>query len=551
MYREEIPHFRELSESEKESVNDCFTTYLFYETINKRGDREFTCSHCGKTFLIPNVCRLTTDDIYVLQRVRHNEEYHCPKCKIRAVIKNKGSAKSCKNLDEEQRVCVIQTRGENKVYIQCFEATKSYSKGGYYPRIEYNCVAKYYLTPSQQKKYKYHWYLGWGEYNVISEPFVPRNAMGYPVDNSYTLIGTNRLENTFLKYNMLAEYANRRADYLLNACSDLYKAEIKMVKYLVSFAKYSQIEMLQKLGHYDVVENLIEAGIKSGPFVDWKAKTIYDFFKMTKGEYKEFKALGGTIDILKTRKVLRKTMPNPSWKTISRYNQECGGAWYIESAIKMLQDFSLPVRQGLEYLIKQKNKKGLKSFPRVTTEYTDYYRMARELNYDLANPVVFFPKDLEEAHDNANRNHQVLLEQRRIADEQRLLSGYKSIKKKYKKQYEFTDGVFSIIIPNDISEIIREGKLQQHCVGGYAHRHIEGKLAICFLRKCSALDKPLYTIEMHDTRLTQVQGKGNRTPLTPKAEAFFNLWLNWVKNGSKRNKDGTPKIIAVAAAKTA
>lgn len=91
----------------------------------------------------------------------------------------------------------------------------------------------------------------------------------------------------------------------------------------------------------------------------------------------------------------------------------------------------------------------------------------------------------------------------------------------------------------------------RHCVAGYAARHLRGTLAILFLRDASAPDKSLYTIEMHGKSLTQVQGYNNKTPLTPEAKDFFNCWLEWVKQGSKRRRDGSPILKKAVSQKTA
>ena len=542
----DMPYFRPLSKVEKQAVNDCFTPYLFYEQINRQGDRQFTCSHCGKTFIIPAVARTTTDDIWELQRVRHNEKYRCPKCRMYAIVKNKGKAKSCQNLYEIQQVCVIQTHGENKVFIRCFQAEKSYYQGVYNPQIRFCEVGRYYLTPTEQRKYKKLWYSkAWGQFEAISEPFVIKSAMGYPCDNSYTVIGLNRLQNTFLKYNMLEEYAERRKDYLLNACRDIMRAEIKMIKYLVCFAKYPQLEMLQKLGHYDVVENLVEAGLKSSPFVNWKATSTHEFFKMSKHEYKEFVVAGGRLENLEERAALSKAILNPSWEIVAKYIRICGSYTRISDVVNFMEKCNLPIKEGLDYIIKQYSKYNYFSIWEALHEYEDYYRMAAALQYDLQNPIVYFPKNLREAHDNANRNHQILLEQRAAEKNRKILEEYKKIHIKYVRKYEFTDGEFSIIVPKNMEEIIREGKLQQHCVGGYAERHRKGVLTICFLRLNTDIETPLYTIEMHGDRLQQVQGKGNRTPLTKEAQAFFDSWLAWVKGGSKHYKDGSPKLPSI------
>ena len=53
------------------------------------------------------------------------------------------------------------------------------------------------------------------------------------------------------------------------------------------------------------------------------------------------------------------------------------------------------------------------------------------------------------------------------------------------------------------------------------------------MRSVSEPDKPLYTIEMRGKDLQQVHGyKNQKAPKDiPEAKAFFDEWLEWVKNG--------------------
>ena len=94
-------------------------------------------------------------------------------------------------------------------------------------------------------------------------------------------------------------------------------------------------------------------------------------------------------------------------------------------------------------------------------------------------------------------------------------------------------------------EIRAEGKWLHHCVGGYAGRHIEGKLTICFMRSVTDPGTPYVTIEMQGDKIIQAHGYkndvGKEGPRTVHKE-FFDTWLAWVKAGSPRKKDGTPKI---------
>ena len=70
--------------------------------------------------------------------------------------------------------------------------------------------------------------------------------------------------------------------------------------------------------------------------------------------------------------------------------------------------------------------------------------------------------------------------------------------------------------------------------------------------------RPLVTIEMHGNHLQQIHGYRNERescPENPEREdptvryaAILDPWLSWVKNGSKRDKDGAPILPAGAAA---
>ena len=102
------------------------------------------------------------------------------------------------------------------------------------------------------------------------------------------------------------------------------------------------------------------------------------------------------------------------------------------------------------------------------------------------------------------------------------------------------------------AEIAEEGKKLRHCVGGYADRHMNGATTILLLRRRDRPHTPLATIEMNGNRIMQVHGYRNE--IEPCAEnpervsareLYKNVldpWLKWLKGGSKREKDGRPKL---------
>lgn len=76
------------------------------------------------------------------------------------------------------------------------------------------------------------------------------------------------------------------------------------------------------------------------------------------------------------------------------------------------------------------------------------------------------------------------------------------------RKIEYTNGKYSILIPKDAREIIREGRELQHCVGraGYIQSMAAGKCMILFLRESMDLDTPLITIEVRDGKIRQCYG---------------------------------------------
>lgn len=540
----EMPKFRDFTQREMEEINHLFEPYLFYETL-PGGERYFECSSCNKSFEA-RYKKLMTNDDYELLRVGHNETVRCPVCGRVCTVKNKGKAKGCKNLYEEQRVVAIHKI--NKNYVQAIGriAYKSYNYD-YRPRIRflnYN-QSNYIFRPGKAVQYKKDsYYYGPHQTKVASESFTPKTGMSYwqICDNSYTVFGIKNLCSTFLRYNRLLEYVDHYTETRnKKGCRVI---EPPMMRYLCRFCEYPQIEILQKLGFWEVIENLVEAGMKSFPFVNWKAKDLAGFFKMSKQDFKLFHENGGDLDLLKVKAEIKKLTGNcdiaKAIKWCKKMPDTGRKLYYFENVRDIAPD--LDIFKKINYIYKQAQKLN-QSLDSTRFEFRDYLDMAKKLKYDLKEEVVLFPKNIKQAHDTATEVFNAYLAEKKAKEDKERKEKAKKTLKEYKKVYSFSDGKFCIMVPTTTEEIITEGREQHHCVGGYAARHLEGYLAICFLRSCSEPDKALYTIEMHGKKVQQIQGYGNKTPLTPEAKEFFEKWKAWVKSGSKRDRQGNPKLI--------
>lgn len=79
-----------------------------------------------------------------------------------------------------------------------------------------------------------------------------------------------------------------------------------------------------------------------------------------------------------------------------------------------------------------------------------------------------------------------------------------------RRKFNYSDADFTIRLPEKLSEIVNEGSVLRHCVGGYTQNHAQGHTTIMFLRKNSDPTIPFYTIEIrNDNTIQQIHGSCN------------------------------------------
>lgn len=209
--------------------------------------------------------------------------------------------------------------------------------------------------------------------------------------------------------------------------------------------------------------------------------------------------------------------------------------WQIENQVEynvlpILQHMT--VHKAVKYLDSQygflrlrKTKYGAqryKDMQELVTEYRDYLEMCRKLKYDLKNSFVKYPADLQKAHDKAAKSmkHKANAIMRR-----EFAAVYKSIAGKY----DFEKSGMKIVYPKNPDDLVKEGHALHHCIGGYVERVADRKCIILFLRQCSDLQHPYYTIEIQGNRVIQVRGVGNCSA-TPEVDKFVKAWEQRVLN---------------------
>ena len=188
-----------------------------------------------------------------------------------------------------------------------------------------------------------------------------------------------------------------------------------------------------------------------------------------------------------------------------------------------------PNRFGYHYLNERAGK------------YLDYLQMRIELGYDLSNNVYSKPRDLDAAHQEMvmQSDAKKIKEKSMTADEK--YTQIPKLIKQLSKVYMYKDEKYQIVIPKSASDIIEEGHVLHHCVGGdnYLRAHNRQTSTILFLRHSKNPDIRFVTIEIKKDHIVQWYGAYDKKT----EETEVNKWLRTYREiVNKRVSADTQKI---------
>lgn len=209
---------------------------------------------------------------------------------------------------------------------------------------------------------------------------------------------------------------------------------------------------------------------------------------------------------------------------------------------KPIHGYKVRIIRVLNYLQNQQESSRRKDL--ISCGYLrDYWRSLYDVYKSLPQELIY-PKDLERSHD------EMLL---RVKEKENAKINAQIAKRLPSLEFmEYEDeslGLF-IRVAASHSELIKEGKLLHHCVGGYASSHAEGKTTILFIRHIDSPSIPFFTLEYKNGKVMQNRGDHN-CARTPEVEAFECKWLEHIKNkefmsNGKRNNENREPVRAGA-----
>lgn len=340
-----------------------------------------------------------------------------------------------------------------------------------------------------------------GAGGAIRKQWKPAKQLREPVFCTFNYYG--RKDNCYLPISMSAEYKKS----CMRWCGlDEYEASggNYAISYLSRLAKYPALEKLTKCGF----EKIVYETVKPENAYDKRAAIRLnlradDPRRILRLDREEMELLRGCdpdtyLRWLEFRKLNIPGNTRKKFEAFGNFGRLCGDIELIAITTKLSHV------QVMHYIERQ--ALGIPArYADTAVDWKDYLAQCRQLKYDVTDTAICKPRDLHGRHAQLSAMIEVKADLRELS--------VFDAGKEWRRLLEYSEDGYIIRQPESMEEIIIEGKLQHHCVGGYARQHAEGFTTIMFLRKAEEPDKPFYTIEVdEDMHIRQCRGYANNQP---------------------------------------
>lgn len=465
---------------------DIFPEYIF---TTRQGKKQYGyCTHCEQDFEIE-------------ETLKHNEKAFCPSCVGHCTVKASGFGRG-KLIDQAYYTCYMKSAvDQDEIVAIGYRAVRDFSGEYRGVKTAYCPQALYLFRPGVSiGYYRAVYYMGRKEGFWVN-PFV---QMGR-VKCQFHRDSIGFLKAGFSQESIVAAVAgtpfeHSTWEHYIDSC------HTDMVEFFDLAAKYPCVEYLTKLGFSGLVLGKIYDHATYST-VYWRGKTLQKVLRLSGRDLQSAKKNPKEVsfDVL----------------NVLRESKKDGSNFTLEEAVIYLKKIpphylnSLPercdnMRKGLNYLDRQYElgnsgeKKRYRDHASVILTWKDYIRECGHLGYDLTQKKVLFPKDLHAAHKETTKQVKI---QANPEFDKKIRGRLRKLKK-----LTFKHGDLLIRPIESMEEIIEEGLELKHCVGGYADRHADGKSIIMVIRKADEPDKPFYTLEVAQGRVTQCYGYNHAQP---------------------------------------
>lgn len=236
-----------------------------------------------------------------------------------------------------------------------------------------------------------------------------------------------------------------------------------------------------------------------------------------------------------------------SGKKITQENLEWADTHGIsaeESRIRSMMDRMGSANVLLNYLRKQCD--AAKKAPNdVIGTYQDYIQMAKRQGLNIAHAIFYKPKDLYAAHDACVREGQKKQSMKRAQEILKKFPKVEEVLEKIRPKYTYDGEKYSIIVPEDIQDIIHEGRALGHCIDTtdrYFDRIGQGISYLVFLRRKEMKEIPWYTLEIEPGGTIRQQRTTGNQQNKEDAKAYMPFIREWQKVVRERISEEDRKL---------
>lgn len=266
------------------------------------------------------------------------------------------------------------------------------------------------------------------------------------------------------------------------------------VEAMCMIAQYPCIEYMTKLGMTDLLGAKLEGSLPNGT-VNWRGGSIEKVLKLPRQRWGELKAAKITLDVrllivLQTLETEKLHCRPEDAQLIARLT----GTAPLNGVRRQLTDVLAPHcrnrrKKALKYIVRTARAETARGNRLRLSDFTDYWEQCGVLGANLNDDAAAFPAAFAEAHDRTTARI-------RTAADAKLSGRIEDRVTEWQDKFGFSFGGLTLRPARDAAEVIREGEVLNHCVGGYVRRYAEGHTVICVLRRDVEPDAPWRTVEI-------------------------------------------------------
>ena len=505
--------------------------FLYYK---KRGSRaEIACSKCGGVTEGRWKSGMSYESQFEKRIEEPVEKHHgvCPMCGALGEYKCQGKAQM--EYSKSIHLFLGQKYKETGMVIRYIEVSKTWvleeiggEKGlemhGAYEKLDGIEIARGYFIPEKKVQIDFH------KHNPYSrEDFWDDcNLWGMKnirIDPAPVMWQTwEEMKGTLLQYSAAEEYTKEE--------------NVNLIEYMKRYQEIPQLEMLVKLGLTGVAKEIVE--YRCGIIADSRAERPDQFLGIRKERVKQLIDRNGDKELLQAMK-LEKRMGAVWTDEQLEHIAEAGlsrGQIEGATAYMSLQQLLNRIRKYAGCDWGTKCVRALQRLRNTATTYIDYLNMRLALGYDLHNSVYQQPRDLTAAHTKMVTESSKKEADKRLAEVKTRFSDIRKQYRKLRNRYFWEDENLLIRPARSAEEIVMEGRILHHCVGGdgYLGKHNRGETYILMLRQQEDPEIPYITVEIHaeSSRIIQWYGAHDKKPDEKAVQKWLDSYTTRLKCGA-------------------